>query len=71
VDHQHGIHNYGRQHLKLASDRMKTLYDRLAYCAGYYEGDKTVALSPNPHEGEIAQAAILMVGPVQGSHPDK
>jgi hypothetical protein len=24
VDHLHDIHNYSRQHLKLASDRMKT-----------------------------------------------
>jgi hypothetical protein len=24
VDHLHSIHNYGRQHLLLASDRMKT-----------------------------------------------
>jgi hypothetical protein len=27
VDHLHDIHNYARQHLKLASDRMKTRYD--------------------------------------------
>jgi hypothetical protein len=36
VDHLHDIHNYGRQHLKLASDWMKTRYDRLANCAGYH-----------------------------------
>jgi predicted small metal-binding protein len=30
VDHLHDTHNYARQHLKLASERMKTLYDRLA-----------------------------------------
>jgi hypothetical protein len=29
VDHLRDIHNYARQHLKLASDRMNTLYDRL------------------------------------------
>jgi hypothetical protein len=40
VDHLHVIHNYARQHLKLAGDRMKTRYDRLANCAGYHEGDK-------------------------------
>jgi hypothetical protein len=41
MDHLHDIHNYARQHLKLASDRMKrTHYDRLANFAGYHEGDK-------------------------------
>jgi hypothetical protein len=64
VDHLQGIHIYARQRLKLASDRMNTRYDWLASCAGYHEGD-SVALSPNPQEGEIAQA------PIQGSHPDK
>jgi hypothetical protein len=29
-----------RKHLKLASDWMKTHYDRLANCAGYNEGDR-------------------------------
>jgi hypothetical protein len=39
VDHLHDIHNYARQHLKLASDRMKTRYDKQANSAGYQEGD--------------------------------
>jgi hypothetical protein len=29
-----------RQHLKVASDRMKTRYDRLANSAGFQEGDR-------------------------------
>jgi hypothetical protein len=40
VDHLLNIHNYARQHLRLASDWMKTRYDRLANCAGYHEGDR-------------------------------
>jgi hypothetical protein len=40
VDHLHDIHSYACQHLKLASDWMKTHYNRLANCTGYYEGDK-------------------------------
>jgi hypothetical protein len=28
-----------------------------------------VALWPNPHEGEIAKASVLMGRPIQGSHP--
>jgi hypothetical protein len=39
VDHLHNIPNYVRRHLKLSSDWMKTRYDKLANCAGYYEGD--------------------------------
>jgi hypothetical protein len=34
LDHLHEIYNYARQNLNVASDRMKTLYDRLATCAG-------------------------------------
>jgi transposase InsO family protein len=33
VDHLHDIHSFSRQHLKLASDRMKTCYNRLVICA--------------------------------------
>jgi hypothetical protein len=32
--------SYARQYLKLASDRMKTRYDKLDNCVGYDEGDK-------------------------------
>jgi hypothetical protein len=39
VDHLHGIHNYVRQHLNLASDRMDPRYDRMTNCGGYKEGD--------------------------------
>jgi hypothetical protein len=40
VDDLHDIHNYARQHLKLASDWMETHYDRLANCAGYHLDDE-------------------------------
>jgi hypothetical protein len=33
------IHHYARQHVKLASDRMKAHYGRLANSAGFQEGD--------------------------------
>jgi hypothetical protein len=62
ADPLHNIHSYAHEHLKLASDQMKSRYDRWANHAGYHEGD-SVALSPNPHKGEIAQALILMGGP--------
>jgi hypothetical protein len=62
VDHLHDTHNYDRQHLKLASDRIKTRYDELANCAGYQE---------NENGGSIAQAPILIGGPKQSGHLDK
>jgi hypothetical protein len=34
ADHLHDIHNYGHQHLKVASDWLKTQYDKLANFAG-------------------------------------
>jgi hypothetical protein len=46
VAHIHDIHDYARQHLKLASDRMKTRYDKLANSAGYHEGDRVWLYRP-------------------------
>jgi hypothetical protein len=46
VDHLHDIHNYAWQHLKLASDRIKTRYDKLANSAGYHEGDRVWLYRP-------------------------
>jgi hypothetical protein len=70
VGHLHEIHNYAQRHPKLGNNRMKTLYDRLANCAGYQKGHKLCSL-PNPREGEIAQPPILMGGPVRSSHRNK
>jgi hypothetical protein len=39
-DRLHDIHHYARQHLKVASDRMKARYDRLGNSEGFQEGDK-------------------------------
>jgi hypothetical protein len=64
------MQNYTQQHLKLASDRMKTRYDRLVNSAGCNKGDN-VAVSSNSDEVKIAQAPVLMGGRVQGSHPDE
>jgi hypothetical protein len=61
VDHLHDTYNYARQHLKLASDRIKTRYDKLANCAGYHERQRWLYRpSSNP-----------VGGPIQGGHPDK
>jgi hypothetical protein len=71
VDHLHDIHSYARQHQKLASDRMKTRYDRLTNCAGLPRGRQHVDLSAHPRERKVTQASIPMGGPIQGSHADK
>jgi hypothetical protein len=46
VNSLHDIYNYARQHLKLASNLMKTRYDRLANCVGYDDGDKVRLYRP-------------------------
>jgi hypothetical protein len=71
VDHLHDIHNYARQHLKLASDRMETRYDKLANTAGYQEGGQSEGLSLNPQEREITKTSIIVERPIQNSNPDK
>jgi hypothetical protein len=53
VDHLHNIHNYAHQHLKLASDQMKTRYDKLANCAGYHEGDRMWLYHPTWTKGNF------------------
>jgi hypothetical protein len=45
LDYLHDIYSYACQHLKMATDQMKTYYDKLANCMGYHEGDKAW---PNP-----------------------
>jgi hypothetical protein len=62
VDHLHDIYNYARQHLKLASDRMKTRYDKLANSAGHHEGN-SVALSPRPQERKPPKLQSSSEGP--------
>jgi hypothetical protein len=33
-------HNYARQLLRVANNRLKTQYDKLANCMGYQEGER-------------------------------
>jgi hypothetical protein len=51
VAHIHDIHDYARQHLKIASDRMKTQYDKLANSAGYHEGNRVWLYRPKRKKG--------------------
>jgi hypothetical protein len=52
VDWLHNIHNYARQHLKLASDRLQIHYDRMANCMGYQEGDDVWLYWPTRKKGK-------------------
>jgi hypothetical protein len=46
VDHLHSTHNYAHKHLKMASDRMKTRYDKLANCVTYHEDNNIKLYHP-------------------------
>jgi hypothetical protein len=67
VYHLQDIHNYIRQHQKLASDHMKTRYDRLANCAAH----RIVSLSAHRPERKAIQASIPMGEPIEGINADK
>jgi hypothetical protein len=63
VDQLHNIHNYAHQHLKLASDRMKAYYDRLAKSAGSQEGEQVWLYSPTCTKGKSPKLQLLWKGP--------
>lgn len=47
VDQLHDIHHYGRQHLKVSSDRTVVRYDCLANSAGLQNADKVCNIVPS------------------------
>jgi hypothetical protein len=61
---------YARQHLKMASDRMKTRYNRLAN-SGLPRVRLILAMSPNPHQRRVALTSILLEGPLHRRHPNQ
>jgi hypothetical protein len=63
VDHLYDIDSYARQHLKLASDWMKTLYDKLANFAGYHEGDRVWFYRPTRMKGKSPKLQSPGEGP--------
>jgi hypothetical protein len=63
VDHLHNIHNYARQHLKLASNQMKTRYDKLANSTGYQEGDRVWLYRPTHMKGKSPKLQSSWEGP--------
>jgi len=52
VERLHDIHHFARQHLKIASDRMKARYDQLANSDVYQEGDRVWLYHPTRKTGK-------------------
>jgi hypothetical protein len=63
ADHLRDIHNYVRQHLRLASNRMKTRYDKLANWAGYQEGHRVWLYRPTRTKGRSPKLQSSWEGP--------
>jgi hypothetical protein len=63
VEHLHDIHDYARRHLILASDRVKTRYDKLANSAGYHEGDRVCFYLPTLTKGKSPELQSAWGGP--------
>jgi hypothetical protein len=57
-DPLHDTPQFARQHLKLAHDRMKTLYDRLAKFEGYQEEEKVWLHGLNRTNGKFPKLRI-------------
>jgi hypothetical protein len=57
------IHHFARQHLKMASDRMKARYDRLANSAGFQEGERVWLYRPTRKKGTSLNMQSRWEGP--------
>jgi hypothetical protein len=54
---------FARQHLKVASDRMKARYDQLANSAGFQEGDRVWLYCPIQKRGKSPKLQTCWEGP--------
>jgi hypothetical protein len=63
VERLHDIHQFARQHLKVANDRMKARYDRVANSARYEEGDRVWLYRPTRKKGKIPKLQTCWEGP--------
>jgi hypothetical protein len=63
VDHLQDIYNYACQHLKLAIDQTKTLYNKLANSTGYRDGDRVRLYRPTSMKGKSPKLQSLWEGP--------
>jgi len=56
-------HHFARQHLKVASDRMKAHYDQLANLVGFQEGDRVWLYRPIQKRGKFPKLQTCWEGP--------
>jgi hypothetical protein len=63
VERLHDTHNYARRHLRVASDRMKARYDRLANSAGFQESDRVWLYRPTRRSGRSPELQSAWQGP--------
>jgi hypothetical protein len=63
VERLHDAHHFARQHLEVASDRMKTRYDQLANSAGFQEGDRVWLYRPIRKRGKSPKLQTCWEGP--------
>ena len=63
VERLHNIHHFARQHLRIASDRMKARYDQLANSAGYQEGNSVWLYHPTRKRGKSPKLQTCWEGP--------
>jgi len=63
VEQLHDIHHFARQHLKVASDRMKARYDQLANSASFQVGDRVWLYRPTRRRGKLPKLQTCWEGP--------
>jgi hypothetical protein len=63
VERLHDTHHYARRHLRVASDRIKVRYDRLANSAGFQEGDIVWLYLPTRTRGRSPKLLSAWEGP--------
>lgn len=63
VEKLHDIHSFARQHIKVASVRMKARYDHLANSAGFQEGDRVWLYRPTRTKGKSPKLLRSWEGP--------
>jgi hypothetical protein len=63
VDQLYDIHSFAQRNLKLASDRMRTRYDKLANSASYQEGDRVWLYRPTRTKGKSPKHQSSWEGP--------
>jgi hypothetical protein len=67
VERLYDTHHYARRHLRVASDRMKARYDRLANSARFQEGDRVWLYRPTRTRGRSPKLQSVWEGRTRSS----